>query len=115
MVIHTRFLALFVVASTLSPAFAQKKPPEKKTPAPAKAAPEQKPPKPGELKKYEDVITKEAKTQSGMFKVHRIEDKVYWEIPPTMLNRALLWQTEIAELPHSYGYPGTAAGIHVIN
>src|SRR5262245_41219570 len=38
-------------------------------------------PKPGELKKYEDVITEKAKTTKGVFTVHRIEDKVYFEIP----------------------------------
>ena len=71
------------------------------------------PPKPGP-KKYEDVITKEAKTQSGMFKVHRIDDKIYWEIPANLLGRDLLWQTEVAQMPHSFGFPGTPAGIHVV-
>lgn len=70
--------------------------------------------KPGELKKYEDVITKEAKSQTGMFKVDRIGDKVYWEIPTSLIGRELLWQTEVAQLPHSVSYPGTSLGIHVV-
>jgi len=67
-----------------------------------------------EPKKYEDVITKEAKTQKGLFKVHEVKDKFYWEIPTNMLGREFLWQTEIAQLPHSLGYPGTSLGTHVV-
>lgn len=81
-----------------------------------KKAAEQKPPekKPGDLKKYDEVITKEAKTQPGLFKVHRIDEKVYWEIPADKLGRDLLWQAEIAELPASVGFPGTPAGTSVL-
>lgn len=93
---------------------AQKKPTPKAKDK-AAAAKEQTPEKkPGDLKKYEDVITKEAKTQTGLFKIHQIGDKLFWEIPPEMLGRELLWQTEVAEVPQESGYPGTAAGIHVI-
>ncbi len=65
------------------------------------------------LRSYSDVITKEAVSQSGMFKVHRIEDRILFEIPPDLLGRELLWQSEIAELPQNAGYPGTAAGTRV--
>jgi len=70
--------------------------------------------KPNEPKKYEDVITKEAKSQTGMFKVDRIDDRVYWEIPTTLLGRELLWQTEAAQMPHAVSYPGAGIGIRVI-
>src|SRR5580704_2599810 len=40
------------------------------------------PPKP-----YEDVITKDAKTQPGMFKVHQIRDQILFEIPKSMFDR----------------------------
>jgi hypothetical protein len=72
------------------------------------------PPKPGELKPYKDVITAEAKSDPGMFTVHRIGEKIYFEIPPAMLNREMLWSTEIAQLPAGFGYPGTAAGDRVV-
>ena len=77
------------------------------------AAP-QEPPKPGAQRKYADVITKAAISQSGMFKVHKIDEKMYFEIPPAMMGREMLWQTEVAELPQNNGYPGTAAGTRVI-
>jgi Met-zincin/Domain of unknown function (DUF5117)/Domain of unknown function (DUF5118) len=76
--------------------------------------PEKPAPKPGELKKYEDVITKEAVTQSGLFKVHKIEEKIYWEIPAKLIGRLFLWQTEIAEMPAALGYPGTSIGTRVV-
>ncbi|MBA3725033.1 MAG: zinc-dependent metalloprotease [Armatimonadetes bacterium] len=80
--------------------------------------PEEKPKqerKPGELKKYDEVITKEAKSQGGMFKVHQIGDKMFFEIPPELLGRDMFWSTEIAELPAGFGYGGTAAGERVVS
>ncbi|MDR3690701.1 MAG: zinc-dependent metalloprotease [Fimbriimonas sp.] len=74
----------------------------------------QEPGKPGSLRKYADIVTKDAVSQTGMFKVHRIDDRVLFEIPPTMMGRDLLWQTEVAELPQNVGYPGTAAGSRVV-
>lgn len=74
----------------------------------------QDPSRPGSLRKYSDVITKEATSQSGMFKVHKIDERLYFEIPPAMIGREMLWQTEVAELPQNAGYPGTAAGTRVI-
>ena len=71
-------------------------------------------PRPGALRKYSDVVTKDAVSQSGMFKVHRIDERMLLEIPEAMIGRELLWQTEVAELPQSSGYPGTAAGTRVI-
>lgn len=65
-------------------------------------------------RKYEDVITEKAKTEKGIFTVHRIEDKVYFEIPADALNREMLWQTEIAQVPTGFGYGGTAVGSRVI-
>jgi hypothetical protein len=79
-------------------------------PADAKPAP----PKPGALKPYSEVITAEAKSEAGVFTVHRIGEKVYYEIPPAMLNREMLWSTEIAELPAGFGYGGTSAGDRVV-
>ncbi|MBX3120202.1 MAG: zinc-dependent metalloprotease [Fimbriimonadaceae bacterium] len=65
-------------------------------------------------KPYNEVVTKEAETQHGVFKVHKIDEKILWEIPANMLGRLFLWQTEIAEQPYTTGYPGTAAGLKTI-
>ncbi len=74
----------------------------------------QEPPKPDALRKYSDVVTKEATSQTGMFKVHRIGEKMLFEIPEAMLGKEILWQIEVAELPSGNGYPGTAAGTRVV-
>ena len=67
-------------------------------------------PKAGTLKKYDDVITKDAKTQPGVFAVHRIDDKVYFEIPQDTLGRLLLWQAEVAKGPGGGSWGGAALG-----
>src|SRR5690242_14600825 len=54
-------------------------------------------PKPGTPKPYKDVITAEAKSDPGLFTVHRVEEKYYFEIPTDKLNRDMLWTTEIAQ------------------
>lgn len=86
--------------------FAQDKPatPAPAKDAPAQAKPEQKPKKPGDLKDYKEVITAEAKTQTGLFKVHRIDDKVFWEIPANLLDRDMLWHVELAEVAPGGGF-----------
>ena len=67
------------------------------------------------LKPYEEVVTKEAKTQKGVFDVHRIGNKILWEINPDKFGRVFLWQTEVAQVPSGgSAYPGVAAGTHTI-
>ncbi len=39
---------------------------------------------------FKDVITDKAKTDEGLFRVHRIEDKWYFEIPDSLLGRDIM-------------------------
>lgn len=93
------------------------KPPEQKKEEQKPATPP-KPPKPGTPKPYKDVVTEEAKTLKGVFKVHQIDDKVLWEIPEALLNREFLWQIEIAGTSKSAGmfgpYSGAGAGVRIV-
>ena len=100
------------LALTLATTATAQQPVPKSQKPKAETAKEEK--KPGELKKYEDVITKDAKTQTGLFKVHQAAEKYYWEIPTGMLNREMLWQTEIAQMPSQSGYPGMSAGTRIV-
>ena len=43
------------------------------------------------------VITKDAKTTPGVFTVHRIKDKVLYEIPKGELGKDFLWVSQIAK------------------
>jgi len=66
-----------------------------------------------EPRKYEDVVTSEFTTQEGMFKVHRKDDRLLFEIPQSALGRDMLWVTEVKKTPVG-GYGGTAAGDRVV-
>lgn len=47
-------------------------------------------------KSYGDIITDEARTDDGLFKVHLIGEKVYYEIPNNLLDVDLLWISRIS-------------------
>ncbi len=65
-------------------------------PVPAKSSP----------KPYKEVITEKAITQKGLFTVHKIDDKWYFEIPDSLLNHEILAITRFVKTPsgsRSYG------------
>ncbi|HZS45356.1 MAG TPA: zinc-dependent metalloprotease [Blastocatellia bacterium] len=63
---------------------------------------------------YERVITKDAKTMVGVFTVHRIKDKLYYEIPRNELDKEFLWVSLIAKTTEGAGQGGQAAGNRVV-
>src|SRR5882724_12487085 len=63
---------------------------------------------------YDRVITKDAKSMEGIFTVHRIKDKLYYEIPKSQLNKEFLWVSLIAKTTEGAGQGGQAAGNRVI-
>ncbi|OWK40414.1 Ferric siderophore transport system, periplasmic binding protein TonB [Fimbriiglobus ruber] len=74
-------------------------------------------PKKGQLAKYDTVITKDAKSTVGLFAVHRIDDKVFFEIPEERLGKLMLWRAEVAKGPAGAGsgnYNGAALGTKFI-
>ncbi len=70
--------------------------------------------KASDLKKYDDVITKDFTTQSGLFAVHRLDEKVYFEIPQEKLGRLFLWQAEVAKGPGGGSWGGASLGNAVL-
>ncbi|MFT3827058.1 MAG: zinc-dependent metalloprotease [Chitinophagaceae bacterium] len=97
-----KILLTMAIAGCLStPAFAQdKKPPTTPpvTPAggppPAIAAPPKAGPKP-----YKEVITDKAITRKGLFTIHKVEDKWYFELNDSVLNRDILVVNRISKAP----------------
>lgn len=67
-----------------------------------------------EIKPYDKVITKDAKTQEGIFKVHQIKDKVYYEIPKDQLDKDFLWVSQISRTTLGVGYGGQFLGDRVV-
>ncbi|HWC76589.1 MAG TPA: DUF5117 domain-containing protein, partial [Blastocatellia bacterium] len=67
-----------------------------------------------EIKPYDKVITKDAKSDDGVFTVHRIKEKVFYEIPAAQLGKEFLWVSQIARTTLGVGYGGQAAGNRVV-
>ena len=69
---------------------------------------------PNEPRPYDRVITKDAKTSTGVFKVHVVRDRgtdhYYYEIPPAELGKDFLFVTQIAKNTIGAGYGGQTAG-----
>ncbi len=63
---------------------------------------------------YDRVITKEAKTSKGLFTVHQIKERYYYEIPKNELGKDLLWNSQIAKTTAGAGYGGGQLTTHVI-
>jgi hypothetical protein len=69
---------------------------------------------PGKMKKYDDIITKEATTYPGLFSVHKVGEKIYFEIPEAALGRLILWRAEVAKGPPGVSYGGLEVGHHTL-
>jgi len=68
----------------------------------------------GEPQAYSKVITKDAKTKTGLFTVHEIKEKYYYEIPKAELNKEFLFVTQIAKTTLGVGYGGQFVSEHVV-
>ena len=51
------------------------------------------------FKKYQDVVSSEAKTDTGLFTVHQDDGKLFYEIPDSLLGREMLLISRIAQTP----------------
>lgn len=52
-------------------------------------------------KKYSDIITKDAKTTKGMFKIHEVKNKLYFEIPLNLMKRDMLIASKVAKISNN--------------
>ncbi len=60
-------------------------------------------PEPSKFKPYNKVITSDAVTDDGLFKVHRVADSYYYEIPNDKLKKDMLLVSRIAQIPADLG------------
>jgi len=60
-------------------------------------------------KPYKEVITDKAKSQKGLFTVHKVEDKFYFEIPDSMMGREFMAITRLSKVPTGAGFGGEIA------
>ena len=87
--------------------------PQSKAPAQKKPAQEEKDEKP-KIKPYEEVITKEAKSDEGLSTVHMVDEKLYYEIPSSLLEREMLLVSRIAKTATGLGYGGEKSNTQVV-
>ncbi|HYM94147.1 MAG TPA: zinc-dependent metalloprotease [Chitinophagaceae bacterium] len=69
---------------------------------------------PSSPKPYKEVITDKAITRIGFFKVHKVEEKYYFEIPDDLLGRDILVVNRLAQTQEGMGYGGDQIGQNVI-
>ena len=64
--------------------------------------------KPGknDPKPYDKVITKDAKSDSGLFTVHSLDDKYYYEITDSLFDKEMLMVTRISKTASGLGFGG---------
>ncbi|MDR5591982.1 zinc-dependent metalloprotease [Christiangramia sp. SM2212] len=62
--------------------------------------------KDGGLKPYAKVITKDAKSDEGLFTVHKVDENYFYEIPDSLFNREMLTVTRIAKTASGIGFGG---------
>jgi hypothetical protein len=110
--------AVGFLGDTLAPTVAAQDPP-----------PTQEPPDPGGRgagrggqgqapRPYAQVITSSAKTDEGIFKVHRVTtaaaDNLFYEIPKAELGKDFLWKTQLKKTTIGTGFGGQDVSSHVV-
>jgi hypothetical protein len=63
---------------------------------------------------YDKVITKDAKSKKGIFTVHHVKDRYYYEIPYREFEEQFLWNTQIAKTTLGVGYGGQQISSRVV-
>jgi len=68
-----------------------------------------------EPKPYKDVITDKAISRTGLFTVHHLDDKWYFEIPDSILGRDILVSTRYGKTAGGGAYGGEQVNLQSIN
>src|SRR5688572_28373910 len=63
---------------------------------------------------YNQVITSEARTDEGVFKVHRIREQLFYEIPKAELGKDFLWVGQMKRASAGTGVGGQPVGNQVV-
>jgi hypothetical protein len=74
---------------------------------------EKKETKKSRFKKFEDLITDEAISDEGLFTVHQIDEKYYYELPFALLEKDMLWVSRISKVAPGFGGGFVSAGSKV--
>ena len=86
---------------------------KKKKNSTSKTNPEPKQKKNG-IKPYSEVITKDAISDDGLFKVHKIEADYYYEIPDSLFEKEMLMVSRISKTASGIGFGGGKQNTQVL-
>ncbi len=95
--ISALLVSLFLVPLTQQAQSKRKRNRKAATIAPAKKK------KKGGIKPYNEIITKDAVSDEGLFTTHIVDDKYYYEIPEKHLNKDMLLVSRLSKLPSNLG------------
>ena len=107
-------LALLVILSlAVLPVTAQDPESEQEPEQNQEAEPDAEPDQEG-IRPYEEVITDAAVSDEGIFTVHKVDDKFYYEIPASELGSEFLWVGRISRNSLGQGYGGMKLDTRVV-
>ncbi|PTM11526.1 MAG: zinc-dependent metalloprotease [Bacteroidetes bacterium] len=111
-ILKITLLALTLIVSSCNTA---KKAKEAEAAKKAEAAKDNTPkPKKGDIQPYSKVITKDAKSDLGLFTVHNIDGTFFYEIPDSLFDREMLMVTRIAKTASGIGFGGESQNEQVL-
>jgi hypothetical protein len=99
-----RILSVVALVVVVASYLVAQTPPSTPPSTPAKTGP----------KKYDEVITKEARSDSGLFIVHRLKGKLYYEIPFSRLGAQMILVSTQARAQAGVGYGGDGIARRVV-
>lgn len=106
----TGIVAMLALLLAVPASFAQKKKAPAKPAAtasqPAQDAPKNNTASTSKIKTFKEVITSKAVSDPGLFTVHKVESKYYFEIPDSLLNREILVITRISGTVENFNFGG---------
>ena len=111
------FLTVLALVAGLSTAIAQQRPANPNQPpagAPGAGARGGAAAQHAEPKPYKEVITDKAISRTGLFTVHRVADKWYFEIPDSIFGRDILVSTRFSKTAAGGNYGGEAVNLQTI-
>jgi len=65
-------------------------------------------------KTFDEIIGKKAKSDDGLFRVHQVDEKFYYEIPDPLLGKEMLMVTRIAKTTSGLGFGGGKQNTQVV-
>ncbi|MDX1314472.1 MAG: zinc-dependent metalloprotease, partial [Eudoraea sp.] len=66
------------------------------------------------IQPYSKVITKDAKTDKGLFDVHEVDEKFFYEIPDSLFGREMLMVSRISKTASGIGFGGGKINTQVL-